>query len=268
MTSVPHKFVYALLAAPLLWLVPAFLHPMGEPYAGIADEADMWIFVHVAQLVLMPFLAAGVWMLLDGLQSVAAWVARSALVLWLVFFSAFDAVAGIATGVLTRHANSLTGDEQEGVVAAIDFLWAESLLANGGFGILGNLGHLSWVVVAIAATIAPLPGARRSRRGRRNLPLSTLRLPLRLGSSSRARRSLRRRASPSGGGAPRPRRVVQVKRDWRRAARTQLDADRAPSESFRPSPAGLGFAGLGDAEDPAHPGVTDRRLSMNSGGPG
>ena len=45
MTSVPHKFVYALLAAPLLWLVPAFLHPMGEPYAGIADEADMWIFV-------------------------------------------------------------------------------------------------------------------------------------------------------------------------------------------------------------------------------
>lgn len=154
MTSVPHKLAYALLAAPLLWLVPAFLHPMGEPYAGIADEADMWIFVHVAQLALMPFLAAGVWMLLDGLRSVAAWVARSALVLWLVFFSAFDAVAGIATGVLTRHANSLAGDEQEGVVAAIDFLWADSLLANGGFGILGNLGHLSWVVVAIAATVA------------------------------------------------------------------------------------------------------------------
>jgi hypothetical protein len=162
MTSVPHKFVYALLAAPLLWLVPAFLHPMGEPYAGIADEADMWIFVHVAQLALMPFLAAGVWMLLDGLGSVAAWVARSALVLWLVFFSAFDAVAGIATGVLTRHANSLAGDEREGVVAAIDFLWADSLLANGGFGILGNLGHLSWVVVALAATVA----LYRARAGR------------------------------------------------------------------------------------------------------
>ena len=154
MTSVPHKLVYALLAAPLLWLVPAFLHPMGDPYAGIADEADMWIFVHVAQLVLMPFLAAGVWMLLDGLRSGAAWVARSALVLWLVFFSAFDAVAGIATGVLTRHANSLTGQDQEGVVAAIEFLWADSLLANGGFGVLGNLGHFSWVIVAVAATVA------------------------------------------------------------------------------------------------------------------
>jgi hypothetical protein len=162
MTYVPHKLVYALLAAPLLWLVPAFLHPMGEPYTGIADEADMWIFVHVAQLVLMPFLAAGVWLLLDGLHSAASRVARAALVLWLVFFSAFDAVAGIATGVLTRHANSLTGDEREGVVAAIDFLWADSLLANGGFGILGNLGHLSWVVVALAATVA----LYRARAGR------------------------------------------------------------------------------------------------------
>ena len=37
-----------LLAAPLLWVVPAMLHPVGEPYAGIADEANMWIFVHVA----------------------------------------------------------------------------------------------------------------------------------------------------------------------------------------------------------------------------
>lgn len=154
MTPVLQRLSFVLLAAPLLWLVPAAVHPVGEPYQGIADDVDRWIFVHVAQLMLMPFLAAGVWLVLDGLRSVAAWVARSALVLWLVFFSAFDAVAGIGTGVLTRHANSLTGDEREGVVAAIDFLWADSLLANGGFSILGNLGHLSWVVVAIAAAMA------------------------------------------------------------------------------------------------------------------
>jgi hypothetical protein len=154
MRTVPRKALFVLLAAPLLWLVPAIVHPTGEPYEGIADEADRWIFVHVAQLVLMPFVAAGVWMLLDGLQSVAAWVARSALVLWLVFFSAFDAVAGIATGVLTRHANSLTGEDREGVVAAIDFLWADSQLAGGEFSVLGNLGHFSWVIVAIAAAVA------------------------------------------------------------------------------------------------------------------
>src|SRR5688572_25950327 len=154
MTSALRKTSFVLLAAPLLWLVPAFLHPMGEPYEGIADEADLWISVHVVQLVLTPFLAAGVWLLLSGIQSVPALVARSFLALWMVFFSAFDAVAGIATGVLTRHANSLAGDEREGVVAAIEFLWADSQLAGGGFSVLGNLGHFSWVVVAIAATVA------------------------------------------------------------------------------------------------------------------
>jgi hypothetical protein len=154
MTSVRRIAPFVLLAAPLLWLLLALLHPMGEPYEGIADEADRWIFVHVAQLVLTPFLAAGVWLLLGRIQSVAALIARAALVLWMVFFSAFDAVAGIATGVLTRHANSLAGEEREGVVAAIEFLWDDSQLAGGGLSVLGNLGHLSWVVVAIAATVA------------------------------------------------------------------------------------------------------------------
>jgi hypothetical protein len=78
----------------------------------------------------------------------------------MVFFSAFDAVAGIATGVLTRHANSLTGEAQAGVVAAIEFLWNDSQLA--GFLVLGILGQGSWIVLAIAATVA-LYQARASR---------------------------------------------------------------------------------------------------------
>src|SRR5688572_8490128 len=154
MTSLAHKAQFALLAAPLLWLLPAILHPMGDPYEGMADEIDMWIFVHVFQLVLVPFLAAGVWMLLSGLQSGAALVARVALVVWMVFFSAFDAIAGIATGVLARHAHSLSGDDQEGVISAVNFLFNDSQLAGGGFSVLGNIGHFSWVVLAIAATVA------------------------------------------------------------------------------------------------------------------
>jgi hypothetical protein len=146
------------LAAPLLWVVLAILHPGGgdepPPYEGIADEANKWIFVHVGQLVLTPLLAAGVWMLLDGIQSVAAKVTWAVLALWMVFFSAFDAIAGIATGVLARHANSLAGEEREGVVRAIDFLWDDSQLAGGEFSVLGNLGQGTWLVVAIAATVA------------------------------------------------------------------------------------------------------------------
>jgi hypothetical protein len=148
------------LAAPLLWVVIAILHPGGvgdepAPYEGIADEANKWIFVHFSQLVLTPLIAVGVWMMLDGIQSVAATVARGFLIIWTVFFSAFDAIAGIAVGVLTRHANALAGEERDAVVGAIDFLFQDSQLAGGNnFSVLGNLGQFSWVILVIAATVA------------------------------------------------------------------------------------------------------------------
>jgi hypothetical protein len=163
MTSARSKSALVLLAAPLLWLVPAMLHPMGDPYAGIADETGRWLFVHIAQLMLVPLMGALVWTLLAGLESIAARVARAALVLWLVFFSAFDAVAGIATGVLSRHAGSLAGEEREGVISAIDYLFDDSKLVGGSFSVLGNIGHGSWMVVAIAAAVAfHQAGARRA----------------------------------------------------------------------------------------------------------
>ena len=162
MPSARRKSALVLLAAPLLWLVPALLHPVGDPYAGIADETDRWLFVHLAQLALVPFLAALVWMLLAGLESTAGRVARAALVAWVAFFSAFDAVAGIATGVLSRHANSVAGEERDGVIAAIDYLFDDSKLVGGGFSLLGNLGHGAWMVVAIAGAVAyHQAGARR-----------------------------------------------------------------------------------------------------------
>jgi hypothetical protein len=147
------------LAAPLLWVVVAILHPGGvgdepPPYEGIADEANKWIFVHFSQLVLTPLLGLGVWMLLDGIQSVAATVARAFLVVWMVFFSAFDAIAGIAVGVLTRHANNLAGEEREAVVRAIDFLQDSRLAGGDNYSVLGILGQFSWVALVLAAIVA------------------------------------------------------------------------------------------------------------------
>jgi hypothetical protein len=163
MTSARRKSALVLLAAPLLWVVPATLHPVGDPYAGIAGEIDRWLFVHIAQLLLVPFMGALVWMLLAGLESAAARVARAALVLWLVFFSAFDAIAGLATGVLSRHAGTLAGEEREGVIGAIDYLFDDNKLVGGVFSVLGNIGHGSWIVVAIAAAVAfHQAGARRA----------------------------------------------------------------------------------------------------------
>ena len=64
---------FAALAAALLWVALTFLHPGGvgnepPPYERIADDTNKWMFVHFSQLVLTPFVAVGVWMLLDGIH--------------------------------------------------------------------------------------------------------------------------------------------------------------------------------------------------------
>ena len=93
-------------------------------------------------------------MLLLGIESIAANIARIVLAVWMVFFSAFDAVAGLATGVLTRHANSLPAEGRQQAGETIDFLFHDSQLAGGEFSVLGNLGQGSWVVLAIAVAVA------------------------------------------------------------------------------------------------------------------
>ena len=75
--------------------------------------------------------------------------------------------------MLTRHANSLAGDEQASVAAAIDFLFNHSQLAGGEFSVLGNLVTTpGWS--SPSPRCSALPGGRFSRRRGSGLPLSVL----------------------------------------------------------------------------------------------
>jgi hypothetical protein len=144
------------VAGPLLWAVLILFHPNpgdAGPYEEIKDDVNRWLFVHVGQLVLTPLLFFAVWGLLDGLSSATATVSRAALVVWAVFFSAYDSIQGVATGSLIRHANGLAGDEQAAVARAIGFLVDESQLA-GGVSAVWAVAAASWVTAAFAAAIA------------------------------------------------------------------------------------------------------------------
>ena len=132
---------------PLLWIVLAFLHPH-EP-----QEADRWLVVHFAQLALAPFLAFAVWTLLGGIHSKHATVSRIALVAWVVFFSAYDSVAGIATGLLSRYAEGLAGADATAVNSAIDYLFNDGLLPGGAL-ILALIPTLAWPVAVVTGALA------------------------------------------------------------------------------------------------------------------
>jgi hypothetical protein len=152
-TSIGRYLVYA---GPLVWAVLIVFHPNpggDSPYEGITDVVDRWLVVHVGQLILTPFLFLAVWRLLDGLTSAAARVSRAALVVWTVFFSAYDSIQGVATGILTRWANDRAAEEQAAVARAIEFVVEDSQLA-GNISAIGLVAGASWLTVAIAAAVA------------------------------------------------------------------------------------------------------------------
>jgi hypothetical protein len=128
-------------------MVIALIHPE-EP-----QDSGRWIFVHYAQLVLTPFFAYALWRLLDGIRSLAATVSRVALAVWMIFFSAYDAIAGVATGLLARHADSLSGSEQTAVNSAVDWLLNDGLLPGGAIW-LPAMATIAWPTTVIAAAIA------------------------------------------------------------------------------------------------------------------
>lgn len=83
-------------AVALAWVAVALVHPTS--FTG--DDNRMWMIVHVAQLTFAPVVALGMLILLRGIDGPAPTVGRIAVVLWAAWFAGFDAVAGIATGIL------------------------------------------------------------------------------------------------------------------------------------------------------------------------
>ncbi len=121
---------------------------------GVGPRVDWWITLHLIQLPLIGLLALAVYLLVAGLSGWAATISRLALIIFFVpFYSAWDAVAGVGTGVLIRYANSLPAAEQAAVEPVIDAYWQSQIFGNISiFGWAG--GSLGWIVAILAAAIA------------------------------------------------------------------------------------------------------------------
>src|SRR5215213_5618814 len=145
-----------LLGAPLALALLEVFHP--EQPGGVADAIEQggrFMWFHIIQVPLIGLIALAVYLLTEGLEGRAVMVSRWALGVFAVFFSAYDAAAGIATGYALRNAQELPAEAQEGVYEAVIDMPGLSLIF--GLSIVGTLG---WVVALIAAAIAlRRPGA-------------------------------------------------------------------------------------------------------------
>jgi len=136
-----------LVGTPVLLGALFLIHPDGSGgLDSLLPVGESWLFLHVLMLPILGLLGACFYVLLNDYTGRVATVGRIGVGLYVTFYVAFEAIAGVATGLLTHEAQTLPPAQQEGVAAAIDTLVVPSV-------VIGSIGSLGAVVAVVAAGV-------------------------------------------------------------------------------------------------------------------
>ena len=141
----------AILVSPIALAVLAAIHPG----SATPDDLPTWMAIHVLQIPLAAGLGISVLLLVDGMPGLAATLTRAATLPWIAAFAAFDALAGLAEGIVVD-----VGADQADAAAALD-----EIRASLTGGILIDI--VGWITIGGAlvtglALIATMRAAGRS----------------------------------------------------------------------------------------------------------
>ena len=143
------------IGVPIAWAILLLFHPGGDAsqvYASLEGDGTRMIIVHVGMMIFIPLLALAIWLLSRGIETPAARIGRAALPVFVVFYVAWEALQGIANGILTNQvAATPDGDQDLGASLIQDF--AETPLVRD-LGILGLIGTAALLVAMIATGVA------------------------------------------------------------------------------------------------------------------
>jgi hypothetical protein len=148
-----------LLVPPLLLAGLEIAHPRPQMNVQAIMDASTWFATfHVIQLALIGLVAVSVLLLADNYGRATSWSTRIGIGMFMVFFSAYDTLAGIGTGLAMRSARDLSAAQQEGV-----FLVVKDWPGLAAPFVLSILGTAGWVVAVGGLALA----ARRQAAPRR-----------------------------------------------------------------------------------------------------
>lgn len=143
-----------LLGAPLAFAALLMLHPMGggDFATLVSDNLTPWLAVHYAGVVLFPLMGYVLWVLIRDLRGRAATVARLAIPVYAVFYGAYEAMMGLATGIMMQQGDGMTGAERDGLAEAVNAITTHPIVGEGG--LFSTLGGLAWITAMTCAILA------------------------------------------------------------------------------------------------------------------
>lgn len=143
-----------LIGVPLAWAVLLLFHPQGSGplYDEVRDEVTRWQVVHVGTVFFIGLMGLAVYLLVRDLPGTAAHVSRWAAAVFVLFYGAWEAVAGLTVGALIQYTNGLPATERSTGSDAIESVNDNAIV--GDFGLLNSVGALAWVTAVAAAAVA------------------------------------------------------------------------------------------------------------------
>jgi hypothetical protein len=164
-----------LFVAPVVLIATELYHPAGftahpgmyqflsKPEPGYAGP-DWWLTLHMIQTPLVGLVAVGLWLVAERIQGVSrkaaafAWLSRAATLVFLVYYTALDAIGGIGLGrtILTTQAMAASGQlnqqQLDGVVLLLNAMWTDPWV--GGVGsFVSQTGSWAVFVASLAAAV-------------------------------------------------------------------------------------------------------------------
>jgi hypothetical protein len=141
-----------LIGVPLAWAVLLLFHPGGEGedvYADLHDVVTRFLVVHVGMMLFIPLMGVAVYLLVRGLDGTAALVSRIGLVLFVLFYTLWEALYGIGTGILANEVNALPEEERPAGAELLQDYSEYFLIRNlGVFGLIGTIGFITAMIAA------------------------------------------------------------------------------------------------------------------------
>jgi hypothetical protein len=124
-------------------------HPllMFDPFV-LDGRLSRWFAVHYGLLLLLPALGAVAWSVLRGFDGRLAVVGRAGVLVFVAFYAAYDALAGIGTAMLLERTFAADTATQEAIAPLLTDWW---VTLNPHW--IANVGQVAWATFAVCAVI-------------------------------------------------------------------------------------------------------------------